>query len=289
MNITLFYSKETKYSFSMEKFLYGKKVLVTGSGSGIGYETARLFAGYGYTVYGVARSVEEKEEDIGKGKLVSLKMDVTDEESIKRVLGIIGDFSILIHSAGFGIGGSAEDSDLSLVRAQEETDYYGVLLLNSRARPVLMKNPRSLVIAVSSIAARVPLPFQGHYSAVKYALEAYMGALRNEIRGFGTRVAVVEPGDLSTGFTSNRIKAIKDDSPYSSLYDKAIKEIEKDEMTGGKPIEAARVIFSLSKRKNPPFRTPVGFVYKTLMFLLRFFPDTLTLYILRKMYGLEDK
>ena len=70
----------------MEKFLYGKKVLVTGSGSGIGYETARLFAGYGYTVYGVARSVEEKEEDIGKGKLVSLKMDVTDEESIKRVL-----------------------------------------------------------------------------------------------------------------------------------------------------------------------------------------------------------
>ena len=121
----------------MEKFLYGKKVLVTGSGSGIGYETARLFAGYGYTVYGVARSVEEKEEDIGKGKLVSLKMDVTDEESIKRVLGIIGDFSILIHSAGFGIGGSAEDSDLSLVRAQEETDYYDVLLLNSLALPLL--------------------------------------------------------------------------------------------------------------------------------------------------------
>lgn len=271
----------------MEKFLYGKKVLVTGSGSGIGYETARLFAGYGYTVYGVARSVEEKEEDIGKGKLVSLKMDVTDEESIKRVLGIIGDFSILIHSAGFGISGSAEDSDLSLVRAQEETDYYGVLLLNSLALPILRKHDKSLVVAVSSIAARVPLPFQGHYSAAKYALEAYMGALRNEIREFGVRVSVVEPGDLSTGFTSKRKKAISDNSPYSSLYNRAIKEIEKDEKEGGEPIDAAKVIFSLTKRKNPPYRKAVGLTYKTLMFLLRFFPDRLTLFILRKMYNLD--
>lgn len=271
----------------MEKYLYGRKVLVTGSGSGIGRETARLFAEHGYTVYGVSRTMEEKEETIGKGRLISLKMDVTKEESIKRVLETIGEFSILIHSAGWGIAGSAEDSDLSLVRAQEETDYYGVLLLNSLALPILRKNPRSLVVAVSSIAARVPLPFQGHYSAAKYGLEAYMGALRNEIRGFGTKVAVVEPGDLSTGFTSRRIKAIGEDSPYASLYSKAIKEIEKDEREGGKPIAVAKVIYGLSKRKNPPYRTPVGIVYKTLMFLLRFFPDNLTLFILRKMYGLE--
>ena len=114
-----------------------------------------------------------------------------------------------------------------------------------------------------------------------------MGALRNEIRGFGTKVAVVEPGDLSTGFTSRRIKAIGEDSPYASLYSKTIKEIEKDEREGGKPIAVAKVIYGLSKRKNPPYRTPVGIVYKTLMFLLRFFPDNLTLFILRKMYGLE--
>ncbi len=271
------------------KYLYGRKVLVTGGGSGIGLATAMLFARKGYTVYSVSRSVVEREETVGEGKIIFLKMDVTREESIRRVLDIIGDFSLLVHSAGFGIAGSAEDSSLPLVRSQEETDYYGVLLLNSLALPVLRKSPRSLVVAVSSIAARVPLPFQGHYSAVKYALEAYMGALRNEIREFGTRVAVVEPGDISTGFTSARIKAIGEDSPYSFMYGRAIREIEKDEREGGKPHEVASVIYSLAKKNNPPFRTPVGLSYKILMFLLRLFPDRLTLFILRKMYALEEK
>ena len=268
-------------------FFYGRKVLVTGASSGIGKETARLFAKNGYSVFGVSRRIEEKREDYGEGSVTYLKMDVTEKESIQRVLDTIGDFSIIIHSAGFGIAGSAEDSDISLVRLQEETDYYGVLLLNSVALPILRRQDKSLVIAVSSIAARVPLPFQGHYSAAKYALEAYMGALRNEIKEFGVRVCVVEPGDLSTGFTSKRKKAIVDSSPYSTLYDKAIKEIEKDEREGGEAIAAAKVIFSLTKRKNPPYRKAVGFTYKILMFLLRFFPDRLTLYILRKMYNLD--
>ena len=268
-------------------FIYGRKVLVTGASSGIGKETSRLFAKNGYTVFGVSRRIEEKREEYGEGSVTYLKMDVTDKDSIQRVLDAIGDFSILIHSAGFGIAGSAEDSDISMVRLQEETDYYGVLLLNSLALPILRKHDKSLVVAVSSIAARVPLPFQGHYSAAKYALEAYMGALRNEIREFGVRVSVVEPGDLSTGFTSKRKKAISDNSPYSSLYNRAIKEIEKDEKEGGEPIDAAKVIFSLTKRKNPPYRKAVGLTYKTLMFLLRFFPDRLTLFILRKMYNLD--
>ena len=268
-------------------FFYGRKVLVTGASSGIGKETARLFAKNGYSVFGVSRKIEEGREDYGEGSVTYLKMDVTEKESIQRVLDTIGDFSILIHSAGFGIAGSAEDSDISLVRLQEETDYYGVLLLNSVALPILRRQDKSLVIAVSSIAARVPLPFQGHYSAAKYALEAYMGALRNEIKEFGVRVCVVEPGDLYTGFTSKRKKAIVDSSPYSTLYDKAIKEIEKDEREGGEAIDAAKVIFSLTERKNPPYRKAVGFTYKILMFLLRFFPDRLTLYILRKMYNLD--
>lgn len=272
-----------------KEFLYGKNVLITGASSGIGYETARLFAQNGYTVYGVSRSIEEKKEEYGEGSITYLRMDVTDKESIKSALGRIGDFSILIHSAGFGIAGSAEDSDIDMVRAQEETDYYGVLLLNSLALPILRKHERSLVVAVTSIAARVPLPFQGHYSACKYALEAYMGALRNEVKEFGVRVSVVEPGDLSTGFTSNRKKAISESSPYSSLYDRAIKEIERDEREGGKPIEAASVIYSLASKKNPPYRKAVGFVYKLLMFLLRFFPDRLTLFILREMYNLDGK
>ena len=78
-----------------KKYYYGKKVLVTGASSGIGYETARLFAENGYTVYGVSRNIEEKEETIGKGRVIYQKMDVTDKNSIQRALDIIGDFSII--------------------------------------------------------------------------------------------------------------------------------------------------------------------------------------------------
>ena len=74
-------------------FFYGRKVLVTGASSGIGKETARLFAKNGYSVFGVSRKIEEGREDYGEGSVTYLKMDVTEKESIQRVLDTIGDFS----------------------------------------------------------------------------------------------------------------------------------------------------------------------------------------------------
>ncbi len=268
----------------MEKFIYGRKALVTGATSGIGKAVASLLAEKGYEVWGVSRSAQRNEEKMGEGKLILRPLDITDEASIKAVLDEMGDFALLVNAAGSGIGGSAEDSDPAIVRALFETNYFGTVNLTRLALPVMRRSKRSLVIVITSVAARVPLPFQCHYSATKYALEAHFEALRIEAARFGVRVAIVEPGDLATGFTAKRRCALPPSSPYRESYSRAIAEIEKDEREGGSPDKAASVIVRITGRKNPPVRTVCGFKYKVLCFLMRIFPDRLTLFILSKMY-----
>lgn len=268
----------------MEKFIYGRKALVTGATSGIGKAVSHALAERGYEVWGVSRSAGRSEETTGKGRIILRSMDITDEESIKAVLSETGPFSLLVNAAGFGIGGSAEDSDPALVRSLFETNYFGTVNLTRLALPLMRRSGRSLVIVVTSVAARVPLPFQCHYSATKYALEAHFEALRMESAGLGVRVSIVEPGDLSTGFTAKRICAVDPSSPYWESYRRAIVEIEKDERGGGSPDSIASVVVKTVQRRNPPVRTVCGLKYKALCFLMRIFPDRLVLFILSRMY-----
>ncbi len=268
----------------MEKFIYGRKALVTGATSGIGKAIALALAQRGYEVWGVSRRAERKEEKAGEGRIIWRAMDITDEASIMTLLGEIGDFAILVNAAGFGIGGDTEDSDMTMVRSLFETNYFGTVNLTRLSLPVMRKNPSSLVVVITSVAARVPLPFQGHYSATKYALEAHFETMRVEAASFGVKVAIVEPGDLSTGFTKKRKCAIPESSPYMESYRRAIQEIEKDEMTGGSPEIIAKAVLRIAGRRNPPVRTVCGIRYKALCFLMRIFPDRLILFILGKMY-----
>lgn len=266
------------------KFLYGNRIVITGASSGIGKSCAKLFAQNGYEVFALSRSIEEKTEKLGMGKIEGIRCDVTDAPSIKKAFAKIGDFGILIHSAGFGIAGAAEDTPIEMVRKQFETNYFGVLAVNSIAMPILRKRGKGLVIAISSIAGRVSIPFQGHYSSSKYALEAYMEALRMEAGSFGIRAVLLEPGDTKTAFTAKRETDILENSVYKKKAEAAIWQMEKDEKEGKDPKTVAKTALKISNKKNPPIRIAIGTSYKMLMVLRRILPDRTVLFLLRKIY-----
>ena len=268
----------------MKKRIYGNSVLVTGASSGIGKAIAEAFARDGYTVYAVSRHIGEGERKLGSGTIIGMRADVTDRASLERIRERIGSLSILVNAAGSGIAGSAEDMDISFAREQMEVNYFGPLIVGNVFLPLLRRNPRSLVIFISSIAGRVPIPYQSHYSSSKYALEAYAEALRMEGKRHGLTTVLIEPGDTKTGFTSSRRKCIPADSVYRADAEKAIAKMEKDEMNGKSPETVAKAALSAASRRNPPVRKPVGAEYSFLMILLRILPDKAALWILRRMY-----
>lgn len=188
------------------RYPYGKAILITGASSGIGRAAAELFADAGYTVWAGSRHCEESvEKRQGGGEIRSLQMDVCNEDSTRRAVERAvseGGLGIVLNCAGMGIAGPAEDTFEEAVRAQFEVNYFGTLRVNRMVLPYFRAQGKGLVLVMSSVAGRVPIPYQSHYSSSKYALDAYVEALRMEARPFGIRAALIEPGDTKTGFTA---------------------------------------------------------------------------------------
>ena len=268
--------------------LYGKNVFLTGGSSGIGRATAELFAENGYTVFAASRNPpDEVRRFPGGGEIRPITLDVRDQLSVDAAIETAlsqADVGIVINCAGIGIACAAEDFPPDAVTGLMETNFNGVLRVNSRILPHLRKRGCGLCVIIGSMAGVFPIPFQSHYSASKAALDSYAAALRMELRAYGVNVCLVMPGDTNTGFTGARTYEIDNSSPYYSTCIKATKKMEKDELGGNPPTSVARVILGLSGRKNPPARKIVGFSYKLLAFIRRLLPYRLVEFILRRMY-----
>ncbi len=220
-------------------------------------------------------------------------MDVTRdssvEEGIERIwdeaIRITGDgIGTVVHCAGYGIGGAAEDTPLDAIYGQFETNYFGILRVNKKLLPYMRSRGPSLVIVLGSVAGRLSIPFQSHYSATKFAVEAYVEALRMEGKAFGIRAAVIEAGDTNTPFTQQRSMAIADLSPYRDTALRAIKRMERDEQRGYPPETVAEVVYRTAQSSHPPVRRSVGLSYILILFLKRLLPDRLVESILQRMY-----
>jgi len=271
---------------------YGKNILITGASSGIGLTSALLFAKSGFNVWGVSRS-GSLPENIPVAIRMH-RMDVTDEQSVcKAIDNILSEavatsgegIGIVLHCAGYGIGGAAEDTPAEEVEKQFKTNYFGVLNVNRCLLKKTKDRKNMLVLVTGSVAGKISMPFQSHYSSSKYALEAYVEALRIEGRPLGIRASIIEPGDTKTKFTSQRTLAFPDDSPYLVQGKRSIKKMEQDEQHGADPKLAAAVALRLSKKLHPPVRVAVGFSSKMILFAKRIVPDRLAEFIIAKLYA----
>jgi NAD(P)-dependent dehydrogenase (short-subunit alcohol dehydrogenase family) len=192
-----------------------RSVLVTGTSKGIGYETALAFARSGYRVHATMRDPSQSPalaDTAAKEKLpiTVTVMDVDDDESVRSRMVALqeqhGPLDVLVNNAGIERFGSIEESSIDDFRATMETNYFGVLRCIKGVVPQMRERRSGTIINVSSVAGTFSHPPATSYCASKWALEALSEALACEMKAFGVRVALVEPGIIDTSM-ARRIAA----------------------------------------------------------------------------------
>jgi NAD(P)-dependent dehydrogenase (short-subunit alcohol dehydrogenase family) len=267
-----------------------KVILVTGISSGFGKETAALLAEEGHTVYGTVRK-----EVASNNKINILKMDLTDYESVKKTVAHIlekeGRIDVLINNAGMHTGGPIETLPIESAKLQMDTNFIGMVQLTREVLPVMRRQGKGLIINFSSIGGLMGLPFQGFYSASKFAIEGFSEALRMEIKQFGIKVVVINPGDFHTNNSANRrnfLAPTDNIDPYHEQFEKSLSIIEKDETGGQGPKVMAGKIKSIVDCNNPRQRYIVSTFEQKLAVVLKYIlPSSLFRRILEDHYGIK--
>lgn len=263
-------------------------VFITGISSGFGLETAKLLSQEGHVVYGTVRREVEP-----LSRVHYIQLDVRNREAIKKAVDEIvakeGRIDVLVNNAGMGIGGPLEFATEEEIRLQMDTNFMGLVHCVDVVLPHMRKQGGGRIIALSSIGGLMGLPFQGFYSASKFAIEGYCEALRLEVKQQGIKVVVLRPGDFATGFTGSRKKETNKAALEAyPIYKTAIEKVEHDENGGLKPIVLARKINQIIKKKNPRSGYVVAsFEQKLSVFLKRVLPSKWFSKILGSYYRLS--
>ena len=273
--------------------ILGNIVLITGGSAGIGRATAEYLMRQGYTVYAASRRGSENIEDpFSGGRIIGLCADVTDKKSldnaVSRIIEEQGELSAVICNAGNGIAGAVEDTSLEEARYQMETNFFGVFNTVQACLPIFRDQKHGKIIAISSVAAVAPIPFQGFYSASKSAIMLLMQSLSMEMKPYNVHCTCVLPGDVKTDFTASRkyTEASKlPGSAYTDAMHAAVQTMEKDEQNGMKPLVIAKAIYKVLKKENPKPVVVPHITYKLLYLLIKLVPTRLKIWVISKLYS----
>ena len=232
-------------------------ILITGASSGFGKITAQMLSEQGHIVYGTSRKPS--------GNMNNVKMLVADVTNILSIHEAVGQII-------------------------SEQGRIGVVNMCKVVLPYMRKARRGKIINISSIGGVMGIPYQGFYSASKFAVEGYSEALALEVHPFHIKVCIVEPGDFNTGFTDNRniSEATRVNTDYKESFLKSLEIIEKEERNGCHPKKLGHAICKIVARKNPPFRTKVGpWIQVTFAKSKKWLPDVVMQYALRIFYAIQ--
>jgi short-subunit dehydrogenase len=266
-----------------------KIIFITGVSSGFGKFMSEYMSQKGYGVYGTSRRVLESSHTYKV-----LKVDVKDkasvDEAVQTILKKEGRIDVLINNAGMGISGPIEFSSVEDIKLQMDTNFMGTVNMIQSILPVMRKQGTGTIINISSIGGIMGLPYQGFYSASKFAIEGLSEALRMELKPFNIKVIVIRPGDFFTGFTSNRKieSGLNVNSPYEMQLRKTMEIIETDERGGMNPDYLARKMYQIIQKKNLRSHYTIASPEQKLAVILkRLMPDSWFSGILSSHYGIK--
>ena len=253
-----------------------KVAIVTGSSSGIGFETSLALAREGYFTYATMRDTTKsnKIKEIAQKenlKINVLELDVDDEKSVKSAIAQILDqkqrVDVLVNNAGWGLWGCVEDVSIDEFKEQFETNFFSIIRLIQEVVPTMRKQGSGTIVNVSSVVGRIGFPASPAYISSKFALEGLSESLRFEFAPFGVDVIIIEPGVIKTNFMKNMKMAKKSelDTIYKDITTKVVSGVKMMVEMGTPPKEVANTIVKAIKDKKPLPRYVVG--NDALMFL----------------------
>jgi short-subunit dehydrogenase len=250
--------------------------LVTGSSSGIGYETSLRLARNGIYTYASMRNLSKSEEILGYARkdnlpLKTLRLDITDEESILRAIDKIivekNRIDIVVNNAGYSLLGPLEQLDINEIKDEFEINFFGIIKLIQSTLPIMRKQGYGRIINISSLAGRIGFPLSSAYVSSKFALEGLVESLRYEVQPFGIHVTLIEPGVIKTNFVNN-IKIGKnvitssnnnnDISPYVEILQKRISAFKPRFEKGSAASKVADMVLEAITSDNSKVRYLVG-------------------------------
>jgi NAD(P)-dependent dehydrogenase (short-subunit alcohol dehydrogenase family) len=248
--------------------------LVTGSSSGIGFETALHLARNGYKTYASMRNLE-KSKDITqvatreKLPVEVVQLDVDEDSSVKQAVDKIvatedPRIDVLVNNAGYGLFGALEDLSIPEMKAQFETNFFGVIRVTQQVIPVMRKQKSGTIVNISSVGGRIGIPGLSAYHSTKFALEGLSESISYELEPFGIKVVLIEPGFIRTNIMNSSIiakKAQDQKSPYFSLtqqLERSFKAAMVNTSASSTPEVVAKVVVQAITSESPKLRYAVG-------------------------------
>jgi NAD(P)-dependent dehydrogenase (short-subunit alcohol dehydrogenase family) len=247
-----------------------KVALVTGSSTGIGFDTSLALARNGFYTYATMRNLQDSNKilDISKKEqlpLDVLPLDVNDDKSILDTINKINEknkrIDVLVNNAGYALAGPLEGTSIDEIRAQFETNFFGAIKVMQSVIPIMRNQRSGRIVNITSMGGRVAVPLDSLYHGTKFALEGVSECIRYELGTFGIRIILVEPGAVGSNFWKNlKMTSVSQNphSPYRQILDNVSKVFSKMTENVIHPSEVSKVVVNAVTSDNPEFRYVVG-------------------------------
>ena len=266
-----------------------KRIFLTGASSGIGLATARLLVARRNEVWATSRNPERIPE---MPRLHPTRLDLGDprsvEEAFNAALAEAGHFDVLINNAGSGHFGPAENLSEKEIASQFQILVFGHMQLLQLALRAMQARGEGLIINVTSLAGRLPVPFMAAYNAAKAAMASFTMSIQLELPDSRVRLVDLQPGDICTDFNDAITKSDQRGPRYEARLAKTWNTVERNMKKAPKPDLIARRVCELIDQANPPPRMTVGDGFQTQIapLIFRFLPQRLRIWGLKRYYGI---
>ena len=249
-----------------------KVAVVTGSSTGIGFESSLMLARNGFHTYATMRKIDDGGSkqiiDIAKKEnlpLQAIQLDVNNDNSVRDAINRIAKekdrIDVVVNNAGYALIGAFEENSMEEVKTQFETNFFGPIRVMQVVIPIMRNQRSGKIVNITSVGGRMSFPLDSIYHATKFALEGLSESIQYEVEPFGIKIILIEPGAVGSNFWKNlkmAASANNDNSPYRQFTNNILEVFKQVAQNTIHPSEVAKVILQAVKADNPDFRYVVG-------------------------------